>query len=161
MEDTSINWDETILDIFKQLSKYECSIANYVEVIKLLVNTKRVNLNNIKDKNGKLVNIASAVLSINIEEDKEYLELMEFVILQGADVNYVDDKGWALLHYACDYVLYENAKLLIKHGANINIRNNRDDTPLRMLTRYPEGLFNDLDNSRKFMSYLVEHGAIE
>lgn len=38
--------------------------------------------------------------------------------------------GWTPLHESCNHGFYETAKLLIKHGANVNVCGLEKDTPL-------------------------------
>ncbi len=89
-------------------------------------------------------NIIHKVLSSN-----KLIELAEYVISKGADVNSQDSDKNTPLH-----ILMKNAKinidkrleltkLLVEKGANVNIQNNKGDTPLHILVEckeisYPE-----------------------
>ena len=159
MESKQINWNATILDIFEQLNNYYYSIANYGEVIKLLVKTQGVDLTNITNKEGEKINLISLMITVDSNETEEGFDLMKFIIKQGADVNYVDDDGYSLLHYACNCQLFEISEILIEHGADINITNSEGSTVLNLL----RADFPNMDAGKisNFKSYLVDHGAIE
>jgi ankyrin repeat protein len=45
---------------------------------------------------------------------------------------------------------YENAEILLKHGANVNTSNNRDETPLYLAT---------VNRNAKMMELLLAHDA--
>ncbi|KAK0722986.1 hypothetical protein B0T26DRAFT_750316 [Lasiosphaeria miniovina] len=49
---------------------------------------------------------------------------------KGADLDAVDPRGWAPLHFAAEQKLKNSAIWLRKNGANLNARNKDGKTPL-------------------------------
>ena len=82
-----------------------------------------------EELNQKLLD---AVKRKNITEVKEVLSI-------GADVNSASDNGWTVLIWACHYGHTDIARLLIEHGADINIKNKNGKTALDILKeQYPD-----------------------
>ncbi len=161
MEAKPINWSATILDIFEQLNEYCYSIANYGEIIKLLVKYQSVDLTDIRTENGNKVNILYYTIGVETNETKELLDLIKFILEKGVDSNYIDDEGWSLLHHACNCRLFKIAELLIKFGADINVKSSEGNTVLRLLQIDLERYSNpDIEKIKKFMIYIVNKGAI-
>ena len=77
------------------------------------------NIKNIDDKLshwGGAPETRETILSIAIE----YPEALGFLLEKGIDPNHVNDFGKTPLMYAAQYNQLESAKLLIKHGADVN-----------------------------------------
>ncbi|KAI8773006.1 protein phosphatase 1 regulatory subunit 12A, partial [Biomphalaria glabrata] len=57
------------------------------------------------------------------------IEMVEFLVEQGADVDVCDNEGWTPLHATASCAFTEIARYLIKHGANVAAVNNDGDLP--------------------------------
>ena len=57
----------------------------------------------------------------------EELEIVQYLIDNGAKVNQQNEDGVAPLHIAC---YFENAKILLENGADIELKDNSGNTPL-------------------------------
>ena len=51
-------------------------------------------------------------------------------------INKQNNYGWAALHYAAFYNYEEMLDYLIEHGANLNIKTNKEKTPLNLAIKY-------------------------
>ncbi|XP_025024176.1 protein phosphatase 1 regulatory subunit 12C isoform X3 [Python bivittatus] len=58
------------------------------------------------------------------------MEVVEFLVENGADVNQADNEGWTPLHVAASCGYIEIAQYLLDHGANIAAVNSDGDVPL-------------------------------
>ncbi|XP_076257576.1 tankyrase isoform X2 [Rhynchophorus ferrugineus] len=58
------------------------------------------------------------------------VQVVEFLLQQGADVHAKDKGGLVPLHNACSYGHYEVTELLVKHGASVNVADLWKFTPL-------------------------------
>ena len=56
------------------------------------------------------------------------------MILAGADVNKKDDYERTALHYAASYGYLDMIQLLIRHKAELEVKNKNDNTPLDLAT---------------------------
>lgn len=63
------------------------------------------------------------------------VEIMDFLIKNGADLNMKDESGWSLLHYAARRNNGKALAVLLKAGANVNIKNNEGETPLHIASQ--------------------------
>ena len=86
------------------------------------------------------------------------------LLTHGADVNGVDEEGWTALHICSSQGFIDGCRILVEHGAQIELRNNKGRTPLEqavwnaqpagalwLLTQgasCPPGSYVDLDNRR-------------
>lgn len=52
---------------------------------------------------------------------------INLLIIRGADINAVDDCGYSALHLACEHGYIEIVKLLLKSGAKVDYRKDRND----------------------------------
>lgn len=87
---------------------------------------------NSKDENG-LTLLMFAVIQNNIE-------LVDYFIALGANINAQANNGWTALMYACDEGDIEMVNYLLNAGADSNIRNNQDALALDIvrIRRYSE-----------------------
>lgn len=63
------------------------------------------------------------------------VRLLELLIDNGADVNFVDRFGQTALYYACKHGNEKAVACLIKHGADVNIKDNAGTTALNFALR--------------------------
>lgn len=105
---------------------------------------------------GKTPLIWAAMLNLNYaKEDPEYrllkLEIAKLLVEKGADVNASDATGMTALHWTEMLNFPEYARLLIQHGARVNIRTSLGmQTPL-----YYACLANNVDS----VDLLIKNGA--
>lgn len=50
------------------------------------------------------------------------IELLDWLIINGANIDHQDRNGYCALHFAGQQKSYESAKLLLDNGANINLK---------------------------------------
>jgi hypothetical protein len=78
------------------------------------------------------------------------LDTVEALLAQGAQVNAIDDSGFAALHWAAMGGKLEIAQCLVEHGADVNVRSRTGCTPL-----HPAARTGELD----MIQYLLASGA--
>jgi ankyrin repeat protein len=93
------------------------------DVLKVLV-TKEVPLND-SSKYGSPLMAATVKGSVDI---------VDFLLNNGADPNLVDTNGTSALLYACLFQLTDIAKLLVAHDANVSLKDNRGNTAMDYAT---------------------------
>jgi len=80
------------------------------------------------------------------------LELVTWLLSNGADPNHQDRNGWCALHMAAQYRHYEVALCLLDNGANTNLKNHFGNGPLWTATFEARG-------DCQLVKLLVKHGA--
>ncbi len=115
--------------VFGDLKEAKSLIAKYPQIV------------NAKDKYG-----FTALHNIMTEEQFEILELL---LVEGADPNVKNDEGIASLHLAA---WVKNADLLLKAGANINTVDLQGNTPLHILA-------GDGEERAEVIKFLISKGA--
>jgi len=58
------------------------------------------------------------------------LEMLAWLIENGANINHQDKNGYSALHFAAQEKRIRIADLLLKHGASLELRDNHGNTPL-------------------------------
>jgi cytohesin len=85
------------------------------------------------------------------------IDNIRFFLGRGADVDAIDDNHSGLLHVASYWGSVEVARLLLEHGANIDVRNSGGQTPLhRALIETKDMAFYSIFDG---IQLLLEHGA--
>lgn len=93
-----------------------------------------------------------------LEDDRreDSMEVAEFLLQSGVDVNGADINGWTALHHAADNGTHgkdvSKAKLLIHHGADVNRETDYSDTALHI------AMFRDGTGQLEMVSLLLEGG---
>lgn len=86
------------------------------------------------------------------EKQKKLVELFDFLIKNGVDLNARDDEGDTAIHNCCgkksDYADVETIRYLIKLGCDVNVKNDEGFTPLTLIAKKCE--------SKKVMKKIVE-----
>jgi len=91
--------------------------AGQLETVKQLIEKEP----DINDKSGLLLTAAVS---------KGHLDVAEYLMAQGANVNYAGDSNWGPLHEAVSEGHKGIAELLIAKGAHVNVKDSGDYTPL-------------------------------
>ena len=68
------------------------------------------------------------------------------------DVDPIDSSGQTPLHRACAFSKYKSAKVLLEHGADVNIKTETGDTPLMILA-------GEKKTKKKFFKLLLDFNA--
>uniref|UniRef100_A0A8C4RDL1 Notch C-terminal domain-containing protein n=2 Tax=Eptatretus burgeri TaxID=7764 RepID=A0A8C4RDL1_EPTBU len=76
--------------------------------------------------------------------------MVEELVASHADINAVDDLGKSALHWAAAVNNVEAMMVLLKHGANKDMQDNKEETPLFLAAR---------EGSLEAVRILLEHGA--
>jgi len=106
-----------------------------------------VGINQLHDNVG---NINKAFVHSNIGR----LEVVQWLVENGADVNVRDSERWTPLMYsAVPQYDYETMLFLLENGANVNLRNDDGNTALY------QAMKNDTRRSRIYIRALLRHGA--
>ena len=69
----------------------------------------------------------------------------------GCDTNIANSNGWTLLHYACKAGNVSLVRTLIKHKADITVKNNRGDMPVHIAADY--------DREEVILALITEFGC--
>jgi len=115
-----------------------------------------------KGDNKKIINLLS---EIGIDPFDSYLrtpliwatfydnlELLDWLIINGANINHQDRNGYCALHFAGQEKNFNSAKLLLDKGANINLTDIHGNPPIWT------AIFNSRGNS-SIVSLFVSRGA--
>ena len=115
-----------------------------VEIVKYLVENgaDMENMNNIWG-NTALMKIANAVCV----ESEICIEIAQYLLDKGANINAKTRNGWTALMYASSYGYLDMVKFLVKNGANINTITDEGYTALNV------ALDKEVEN------FLIEAGA--
>jgi len=99
----------------------EAAKAGDMEILKRMITTQTVNCQDVDGRHSTPLHFAAGYNRLNV---------VMFLLHNGADVHAKDKGGLVPLHNACSYGHYEVAELLVKHGANVNAADLWKFTPL-------------------------------
>ncbi len=101
-----------------------------VEIVKYLIENgaDTENMNNIWG-NTALMKIANSVC---IKESEICIEIAQYLLDNGANINAKTCNGWTALMYASSYGYLDMVKFLVKNGADINAITNEGYTALNL-----------------------------
>ncbi|XP_065071133.1 poly [ADP-ribose] polymerase tankyrase-2-like isoform X2 [Rhopilema esculentum] len=111
-EPTSKDADKQILEAAK---------SGDMDILKSLVTSQNVNCQDVDGRHSTPLHFAAGYNRLNV---------VMFLLQNGADVHAKDKGGLVPLHNACSYGHYEVAELLVKYGANVNASDLWKFTPL-------------------------------
>lgn len=86
-------------------------------------------------KKGAIINYSSEMMKISnqyplvIAADANNKDLLDLILLNGADVNFKTLNGWTALHEACYSCHEQSIECLIQGGADVNVEDNHGWTP--------------------------------
>jgi len=87
------------------------------------------------------------------------LDVVKFLLEQGADPDAKNYDHWTPLHMASYYASVKGAQLILEQGANIHARNKKGRTPLHQVLVGLDDTFDTLDMFLDTMRCQLEHGA--
>ncbi|XP_065883611.1 poly [ADP-ribose] polymerase tankyrase-2-like [Dysidea avara] len=99
----------------------EATKSSNIELIKKLLTPQIVNCRDTDGRNSTPLHFAAGYNRV---------EIVEYLLQNGANVHAKDKGGLVPLHNACSYGHYEVTELLLKHGANVNATDMWKFTPL-------------------------------
>jgi ankyrin repeat protein len=138
-----------IVDLKDSKGTTALSIASgrlYGDIVELLL-LNEANVNGSHDENGRTpllsaiaavaTNTGTTISPDHSIDEAQRLLIVNLLLKHKAEVNTVDHSGWSALALASDQGLDNIAKLLISHGADVNVRvpNMGHGTPLIMAVR--------------------------
>ncbi|KAJ5078748.1 cyclin-dependent kinase inhibitor 2c-related [Anaeramoeba ignava] len=88
-------------------------------------------------------------LNIQDSTNQNSLEVIQYLISKGININYKTNRHKTLLHYACKNNSLEVIKYLISKGININAKTKRNETILHYACK---------NNSLEVIEYLISKG---
>lgn len=98
-----------------------------------------------KNKQGKT--------ALRLACEKNNVEITEYLISRGADVNSTDNQGNSILFFSCIRFKHDAAKILVQNGADVNSKTRGHDiTPLH-------AIFNPWGTDIKLLNMLIEKGV--
>lgn len=96
---------------------------------------------------------------IDEEEFARNLPKISILIGHGADVHHTNVKGENGLHVCSRYGAYEIAEILLKHGVDVNVLNEKHQTPLAMACFQDSSVLHGQEGILTTLELLLEHGA--
>lgn len=101
-------------NVFKDTSLYIACSYRRTAIVQLLLESGA-------DPNARNLRGRTALHNL-IREENEDPDIWHLLLQHGADVNAADDCGMTLLHFACYYALVDIVRLLLRGGAQPDIR---------------------------------------
>ena len=73
------------------------------------------------------------MLPLHWAADRGDVEIIEFLLEKGSDVNSQDSEGQSALHYACSVGHEPAIKILLKHKINLEIKDSDGQTAMDLI----------------------------
>jgi len=124
--------------------------ASMYKLVIQIIEMKAIQIPTVDDQGTPLLVIAII---------KAMPKLLYYLLEINADVNATDKYGYTALHAACSHRRYEFIPILIEAGADVNAITNYKETPLKMFKFYGELSPEMLSCNKKWIKYLIDHGA--
>ncbi|AKI79857.1 putative ankyrin repeat protein [Acanthamoeba polyphaga mimivirus] len=103
-------------------------------------------------------NITALMMAVKFANKDKNMNVINFLLDKGADLEFKDMHSWTALFYACRYSNssgnIDAVKLLLEYGANINVNSIIGYTPLIIACQYA-----DRESNIETVKLLLEHGA--
>lgn len=142
--------DSSSTDMIKLLLKYN-NIICFESVVFYAVQQRESEISKILFEHKRIFGVNHARFSfLTLAAIKGMVDLVEYLIENGADVNQTNNQGGTALQLAAFHGHYEIVKLLLSKGANPNIKSVFDQTPLLMAC---------IEGHEKVVKVLLRHGA--
>jgi ankyrin repeat protein len=94
--------------------------------------------------------------SLHMASATGLVDVVEWLLNHGADINAEANDRWTALHYAACHSRLKAVRMLLERGADVNPRNAQGEVPLHLATiPYITGRDSDLD----IMQLLLDSGA--
>ena len=131
---------------------------NNIEEVRELLD-RGANVNNINNRNQTPLIIAASNFIYNDERKEKYINLINILIKNGADINYTDSRGNSALNYAIQREIEEVVRDLLERGVNVNNINNSNQTPL--IIAASKKIYNTKErlNNKNIINILLEKGV--
>jgi hypothetical protein len=125
-------WQEILSDMIYIYDENE-QIAALNNIKKLFEKDNDINFNIPHPLGGNAICYAA---NASIRTKKSALELIKFLVDNGANINAMDSEGRSALHFLIDTDDKNTLLYLIENGANPNVMNRQGQTPLDIAAKY-------------------------
>jgi len=102
-------------------------------------------------------------LAVQADVNGNFIDVIEFLIKNGININAKDSRGDTVLHYlssgntGCTDSQYEIAKLILENGGDLSIFNNNNMPALRSTIKHSKDNYRLM---RLFLKYKISDGAL-
>jgi len=130
-----IKYDATVnvLDIFGYTPLHYAAAAGNLSILAEIIADELIEerIERIRDEK---IQIRGLNIGKGTPYDEEYIDIVEMLLIYGANVNAGNNKGVTPLHIAVLLGAVKIAEMLIKYGAYVNARDDEGNTPLHYAT---------------------------
>ena len=155
--------DVNLVDAYGSTALHYAAFIGSEIIVQNLLNAG-ADLNAVNEAEASPLLTAFYQMETNISNSRmqEYEKIVDILIRQGADVNFVDSYRNNALHYAAYIGSAELVQNLVNFGANVNAKNTKEETPsyilLRALYKKPTDYIR-LKEYEKVVDILISKGA--